>query len=168
MQISSNRFRALVTSVLLASAAFAPHARADADQHRLSYVFDSTIGEHAARLRQVEVLSRPFQDDLKVVAISRDLSPTRVVSVSHVILLASHEVLDTSRFARVLSWFDQTPGHSEDFLLLEDEKGHLVTASSGDMAGMMTLRRTLAATFRKQVATEVDFSTWGKVKELFR
>lgn len=163
----------MVASVLLASAAIAPHARADefqadADQHRLSYIFDSNIGEHAARLRQVEVLSRPFRDDLEVVAISRDQSPANLVSAFHVILLAGYEVRDTSRFARVLAWFDQTPGHSEDFLLLEDEKGHLVTASSGDMAGMMTLSRTLAATFRKQVATEVDFSTWGKVKELFR
>ena len=173
MQISSKRFRSMVASALLASAAIAPHAgadafQADANQHRLSYVFDSAIGQHAARLRQVEVLSRPFQDDLEVVAISRDLSPARLVSASHVILLASYEVLDTSRFARVLAWFDQTPGPSEDFLLLEDENGHLVTASSGDMAGLMTLSRTLATTFYKQVATEVDFNTWGKVKELFR
>ena len=189
MQISSHRFRSLVATALLASAAIAPHAgadtfqvdefqvdefqadefQADANQHRLSYVFDSTSGEHAARLRQVEVLSRPFQDDLEVVAISRDLSPAHLVSASpHVILLAGYEVPDTSSFARVLAWFDQTLGRSEDFLLLEDENGDLVTASSGDMAGMVTLSRTLAATFRKQVATEVDFSTWGKVKELFR
>ena len=174
MKISSKRFRSIVASALLAVSALATSTSADellsaSNPHRLTYVFDSTLAEHAARLLRVEALSRPFQDDLEVLAVSDDLSRPAQSSRSEIMLSTRHGGLGTYAVsARVLAWFAQPRRRTEDLLLLEDGSGNLITASAADVEGMENLSRTLATTLHRQMATEVDFSTWGKVKELFR
>ena len=147
--------RALLTIAVLASAATA----ADESHHRLTYVFDATVAEQAVRFEGVETVARPFHNHLEVVSVHRKLWPpssSRLASAADV------------EFARVRAWLDELPAGDVDLLLLEDGSGHLVFASAADQAGMATLSRTLAAIFGTATATEVDFSTWGKVKELFR
>ena len=147
--------RALLTIAVLASAATA----ADESHHRLTYVFDTTVGEHAVRFERVEAVARPFHNHLEVVSVHRKLLPPSSTR------LASAPDLE---FGRARAWLDELPARDVDLLLLEDGSGHLVIACAADQEGMATLSRTLAAMFGTATATEVDFSTWGKVKELFR
>lgn len=160
MQNSSDRSGSIVSRALFAIAVLATAATAaDDSHHRLTYVFDATVAEHAARFERLQDVARPFQHHLEFVGVNRELLPP-----SSLRLASGVDV----ELGKVRAWLDESPARDVDLLLLEDGSGHLVITSAADREGMAILSRTLSAIFGTATATEVDFSTWGKVKELFK
>ena len=137
---------------------------------RLIYVFNPDLEEHLDRALAAQSLMRSTAARAEVVGVVRgqldeeelsDLTPRIGFD------LISEEAAragDTSPGrVDVIEWLSQRPGLREDRLILEDATGIRL---AGDGAGMESVAAMLA--MAADVATRVEFTTWGKMKELFQ
>ena len=154
--------------VLAVGVAGEPPARAG---YRLIYVFNPDIEEHLDRALAAQSLLRSVATRAEVVGVVRgqldeDALPDLAPGITFDLI--SEEAAradDTTSPGRVdlIEWLAQRPGPREDRLILEDATGIRL---AGDGAGMESVAAMLA--MADDVATRVEFTTWGKMKELFQ
>ena len=142
--------------------------------HRLLYLFDPRVDAQAARAEQLAVLVEPHRDLLEIVGIVRTdgaaeagLPPLVSSGDSPAFeTLTADGVLASSRISdEARKWLRGVLPQRGDFFAFDTGTGIDRTGTGEDardgLAGFLLLMGAGAS-------TEVDFSTWGKVKELFR
>ncbi len=138
--------------------------------YTLYYLFSPDEAAHHLHAEELEALSRSLRRNLQVVRIARleqasdgdsySLPGFRRHQGFPGKLLSWVELTEKKRSAAMLT--DQL-SEEENFALLFDRKGELVASGTGG-----DLSRILSAIPLEVTRTEVDESTWGKIKELFR
>ena len=142
--------------------------------HRLLYLFDPRVEVQAARAEQLADLIEPHRDLLEIVGIVRSAGPAEEASLQPVLsseapafeILNADRLLARSRISdEARDWLRGVLPQSGDFFAFDsgtwiDLTGRGREAGEG-MAGYLRLIGTGAS-------TDIDFSTWGKVKELFK
>ena len=141
-----------------------------AQNYTLYYLFSPGEAAHRLHAEELEVLSRSLRRRLQVVRIPRaeqgsdadaGLLPgfRRHHNYPYKLLSGLESTAEKSLPAKLMN---QLIGES-DYALLFDGKGELVASGAGD-----EFSRILSIVSLKADRTEVDESTWGKIKELFR
>lgn len=123
---------------------------------RLYYFFSLEDARQRERAVDLQRLVQPFGADLEVMGIVPDVSKSDV-DVSYELVARGTAQIEMS--AELESFFD----YENDHAVLVDEEGHVVANGSGSDLG-----RVLAHVGNRGVVTEIDESTWGKIKELFQ
>ena len=155
--------------------------------YQVVYVFDPDIDDHLVRLQHIQLAMDPFDATVDVVGVylpsevpdvfsdmGRRFGPTFfMVPASAVREREPADAWESSPLSplspmsgRVVTWLEKPHPEAEDFLLLESRAGALVVEGTGEVLPEVT--SALAASHPGPVMTEVDFNTWGKVKELFK
>ena len=136
--------------------------------HRLFYLFSPQVPEQCERARTLQKLVRSHRHQLQVIGVVRvaenDADKAdrleefrRLHSLSYRLLTAA-EALDDAEMPLAVKERLASPG---DYVLLFDGDGS--TADSGIGRELHRLLEKFAP-----VSTDVDESTWGKIKELFQ
>ena len=148
--------------------------------YQVVYVFDPAIDDHRERLQQIQLALDPFEGEVDVVGVylssdvpdvfsdlSRRLRTLSMVSASTVREREEAGALRPSpALERVATWLENPHPEAEDFLLLASRGREPVVEGTGAVLPAVT--SALAASNPGLVMTEVDFTTWGKVKEVFK
>ena len=126
----------------------------------LFYLF--APGQAAVHGGELEAVAQAYQDRLQVVGI---VSGEQEIPAQEGVC----EFLNATQ-ARQCPYLPEMVsdrlGGTEDYLLLLDAAGQPVAAETG--YPLAELQEVLALVAGRKVTTEVDESTWGKIKELFR
>lgn len=125
---------------------------------RLYYYFSLAEDEQRQRAVDLQRLVQPFGADLEVMGIVREES-IRGSQLNLSYLLMTREDARISMPAELEVLF----AHEKDHAILVDAFGHLVAEGPGS-----ELSSVLAYAGNGSIITEIDESTWGKIKELFQ
>jgi len=137
--------------------------------HRLFYVFSLQDPEHRFRARKLQDLVRSHARLVQVVGIARLAAEDASVEALDDFRRRyeiSYPLLDPAAAAgdaKLPSALKTRLGQTGDFALLVDPAGQ--TAGFGTGREMVQL---LSLLLQERVSTDVDESTWGKIKELFQ
>jgi hypothetical protein len=132
--------------------------RGEGGSERLYYFFSLDDAQQRERAVDLQRLVQPFGTDLEVTGIVRE------ESVSAYDLGLSYDLV-TRRAAQI-----EMPANLERFFDYENDHAVLVDADGRVVANGpgSDLGQVLAHVGNKGVVTEIDESTWGKIKELFQ
>jgi hypothetical protein len=122
---------------------------------RFFYVFSTDQAEELERAHRLQELVRAQGRPLPVVALFRGARPAGLEGL--VLLEAPEGRADERVLAGLRKWLGQ------DYVAIFDGAGRLRARAEG-----RHLERLFAAFVGKDVPTEVDESTWGKIKDLFK
>ena len=160
---------------ILAVAACLLHGPASAGEdrvppYRLIYLFDPGVDTHSVRSEQLAALVEPHGAVLEIVAIVRSDGPAEASLSSGgspaFETLTADRVLASSRISdEARKWLRGVLPQRGDFFALDSGTGIDRTGTGKDAGdGVVGFLRLIGV----GESTEVDFSTWGKVKELFK
>ena len=136
--------------------------------HRLFYLFSLQVPEQCDRACTLQNMVRPYSHQLQVIGVVRAVGSDEEEGVfleefrrHHALsyrLMTVAAALDDAEMPPAVKGRFTAP---EDYALLLDRDGRLVASGTGQ-----ELHRLLGAF--APVSTDVDESTWGKIKELFQ
>ncbi len=142
--------------------------------HRLLFLFDPQVEAQAARAQQLAVLIEPHSEFLEIVGIVRSGQPAEI-SQRPVLSTATSPVFETLHAGQALAsarisdeareWLSEVLSQRGDFFAFDHSAGIDLTGRGIKAKEGITSFLRLAGT---GAPTDIDFSTWGKVKELFR
>ena len=132
--------------------------RNEGASERFYYFFSLEEAEQRERAVDLQLLVQPFGADLVVTGIVRE------ESISENELQLSYQLM-TRAAARIEmpAELESFFAHENDHAILVDADGRIVADGPGS-----DLARVLAQAGNRGVVTEIDESTWGKIKELFQ
>ena len=125
---------------------------------RFFYFFSLQEAEHRQRAVDLQRLVQPFAADLMVTGIVSEASISgRELELSYRLVTREDARIEVS--AEVESFF----ANENDHAILVDAHGRIIADGPGS-----EFSRVLAHVGNRGVVTEIDESTWGKIKELFQ
>lgn len=137
-------------------------------EYTLFYLFSSGDTHHVERAMQLEETAQQFPDRLQVVGIARLTEDRNHLSLDalrqeHGFSYDLVAVADASKLQHLPVIMQQKLEDSQgDYAVLVDAAGRALAAETdGEWVSMLN-RLTL-----RDIATEIDESTWGKIKVLF-
>lgn len=131
---------------------------------RIFYLFSPQVPEHCQRARDLQRLIDAGGDRVQVVGVVRlaGEGTEGLESFRHRHGL-SYLLLDSTAAPELPVFLQEHLGQEGDYVLLLDSDAQILFADTGE--GLAQLLADLAPV---PLATEVDESTWGKIKELFQ
>ena len=140
--------------------------------HRLFYLYDPQVEDHAALAQQLEAMVEPYRDVLEIVRIARAEAPGAAIvpaeprePAPYDIQTADRVLSSTQLSSGAKDWLLTVLPRQGDFFALDSSAGLEYSGVGGELRdGVAAFLRLLGA----GAVTEVDFSTWGKVKDLFK
>ena len=139
-------------------------------ESRLFYLFSAEVAEHLVHARQLQDLVQFRDRRLQIVGIvrgggdwGRSAASLKDFGRRHGLaypLLSATRAADDAKLPAILR---AQLEREEDYALLVDSSGRLVRVGTGRELG-----RIFSSLADEDVSTDVDESTWGKIKELFQ
>ena len=145
------------------------HGVRDESGRTLMYFFSMDDSRHRSRALQLEAAVRDFGKRVAVVGLVRgavepDIRGLEAFRDQHGLtyeLIGAAEALDRMDLPAALA--EQIEDGAGDYAVLVDATGRVVAGGPGE-----NLASLLEALVPKRRATEIDESTWGKIKVLFK
>ena len=132
--------------------------RNEGPSERFYYFFSFQEAEQRERAVDLQRLIQPFGAELEVMGIVREESISgSELELSYPLITQAAARIEMP--AELESFF----AHENDHAILVDADGRIVADGPGS-----DLSRVLAHVGNRGLVTEIDESTWGKIKELFQ
>jgi len=161
---------------LPASFTSAAGTRSTRAEFRLIYVFNPAIGEHLERARRVQSLVSNAPNQIAALGVWRGAfdagsGATRSMAFDTIEFERVSERTarrDQIGGAELISWLNLNPGAQEDGFILEDATGVRLQGAGAGLGRVADIIAHSPVATGAGVMTEVEFTTWGKMKELFQ
>lgn len=135
---------------------------------RLIYVFNPSVDVHVERALQVQSLVRSVPTQISVLGVIRGDVDVNTADQRGDRTIGFRTVAESSAQVEglagesVISWLALNPKLREDYFILEDATGIRLQGAGSQLDQLDGLVPSIAVT------TKVEFTTWGKMKELFQ
>ena len=141
---------------------------APVQKYRVFYVFSPQDPEHLLHAHELQDLARPYGRLLQVVGVVRlaEEADAGVLEDCRRRCELRYPLLDASQVAEdaeLPSALKARVGQGGDYLLLVDAAGRPAGEGTGKAVAQL-----FSLLPRESIPTDVDESTWGKIKELFQ